>query len=445
MFCILKINTNNVFLKIIYLQYMFFKIFSILNIIFFTFSCKTLKQPVEAKATTISIPIAGNGFVTEGSEFPRKVISKNGLTYWFDAYRVISVYFKTTQIGQLNVAIKAKVQTGNSQIKVTINGSPFKLKLSENTFKNYNVGTIEVKNPGYVKVDLQGITKTGNYFADVSDLVISGSATDSTVYFASDPKNYYWSRRGPSCHLNYTTPSEDKAYFYSELTVPAGEDKIGSYFMANGFGEGYMGIQVNSKTERRVLFSVWDPEDGKGFTSLIKKSADVVAQQFGGEGTGGQSYLVYNWHPNTTYKFLTKGEPDGEGNTIYTAWFFAPEIGTWQLIASWKRPATNKYLTNFHGFLENFEPENGYMGRKAFWGNQWVKLAKGNWVQVTECKFTVDATAKNLQRMDYKGGSENGQFFMQNGGFFNDNIVPGTFFNIPPNGLTPQVDFTKLP
>jgi hypothetical protein len=44
-----------------------------------------------------------------------------------------------------------------------------------------------------------------------------------------------------------------------EITVPVGQDPIGSYFMANGFGEGYFGFQVNSKTERRVLFSVWSP------------------------------------------------------------------------------------------------------------------------------------------------------------------------------------------
>ncbi len=34
---------------------------------------------------------------------------------------------------------------------------------------------------------------------------------------------------------------------------------IGSYFMANGFGQGYFGIQVNSASERRILFSVWSP------------------------------------------------------------------------------------------------------------------------------------------------------------------------------------------
>ena len=59
-----------------------------------------------------------------------------------------------------------------------------------------------------------------------------------------------WSRRGPSCHLGYTLPTnEDINYFYNEVTIPKGEDKIGSYFMANGFGEGYFGMQVNSETK----------------------------------------------------------------------------------------------------------------------------------------------------------------------------------------------------
>ena len=29
--------------------------------------------------------------------------------------------------------------------------------------------------------------------------------------------------------------------------------------MANGFGEGYFGMQVNGPSERRVLFSIWSP------------------------------------------------------------------------------------------------------------------------------------------------------------------------------------------
>ena len=92
-------------------------------------------------------------------------------------------------------------------------------------------------------------------------------------------------------------------WFYNEITVPAGNDVIGSYFMADGFKEGYFGMQVNSPTERHILFSVWSPfqtddpasipEDKK--IILLKKGANVHAGEFGNEGSGGQSYLNYNW------------------------------------------------------------------------------------------------------------------------------------------------------
>src|SRR3546814_14463863 len=71
---------------------------------------------------------------------------------------------------------------------------------------------------------------------------------------------WYWGRRGPSVHLNYELPPETNAeLFYNEVTVPPNADVEGSFFMACGFGEGYFGFQVNSDTERRVLFSVWSP------------------------------------------------------------------------------------------------------------------------------------------------------------------------------------------
>ena len=402
----------------------------------------TPPQP-EPPATTIAVPLAGNGYITQAMAGASEKITGNGLSNWSDAGSVVSTYFWLGQTGQLSVAIKAKLPSGNSSLKVSVNGTPFTLNLSGSQYKTYFAGTVNITTTGYVKVDLQGISKTGTYFADVSDLLIGGSATTANVVFANDPQNFYWSRRGPSCHLGYTTPAGDKEYFYSELTVPAGEDKIGSYFMANGFGEGYMGIQVNSATERRVLFSVWDPSTGQ--TTLIKKGTDVTAGRFGGEGTGGQSYMLFNWQAGTTYKFLTRGKPDGTGNTVYTSWFFAPEVGNWKLIAVWTRPNTNKYLTGFHGFLENFYPEQGYRQRKAHWSNQWVRLANGAWSEVTEFKFTVDATGTNKQRLDYAGGTENGKFFLQMGGFFTDNINPATLFTRAPTGLQPNIDLNALP
>jgi len=70
----------------------------------------------------------------------------------------------------------------------------------------------------------------------------------------------HWCRRGPTATLwhKYAKNIEVK-YWYSELKVPKGQDTSGAYFMANGFNVGYLGMQVNTATERRVLFSVWSP------------------------------------------------------------------------------------------------------------------------------------------------------------------------------------------
>lgn len=402
-----------------------------------------IAAPVQTPLTPFSIPLAGNAYVTRSAQGETAIINKNGLTRWSENGSIISVYFKLEQAGALDLSIRSRAINGGSVLQMSANGVSFHLNISKGEWKEYHAGTITISSPGYLKVDLQGIQKNNRYFAEVSDILIGGTATDGGTIFADDPENFYWSRRGPSCHLSYTIPQEDKEYFYSELTVPVGEDKMSSYFMANGFGEGYMGIQVNSPMERRVLFSVWDSDSGK--TTLIKKGDEVIAQEFGGEGTGGQSYLIFNWKAGNTYKFLTRGKPDGTGNTIYSAWFFAPETGNWKLIASWKRPHINTYLTRFHGFLENFNPKEGYQKRKAYWTNQWVRLKNGQWKEITEFTFSVDATGKNKQRQDYAGGVDDGKFFLQMDGFFNDNTIPGTRFTRPASGKPPVINFEKLP
>lgn len=390
-----------------------------------------------------AIPLGGNAFVTQKGKSSTPKITTQGLKNWSDSMSIISIFFRVERSGELHLGIRSETVPGEATIKLSVGKEVFVVDLSKGVNKTDFAGSVSVANPGYVRVDLQGIKRTGTFFANISDLLIGGAASEGSVIFANDPENFYWSRRGPSCHLNYSTPDEDKEYFYSELTVPKGEDKLGSYFMANGFGEGYMGIQVNSATERRILFSVWDPDNGK--TTLIKKGTGVHAGGFGGEGTGGQSYLVFNWKAGVTYKFLTRGQPDNKGNTIYTSWFFDPDRDSWKLIASWKRPNTHTWLTRFHGFLENFIPNEGYQERKALWGNQWVRLANGNWVEVTECKFTIDATGRNKQRMDYAGGIENNRFFLRMGGFFNETVLPDTKFSKARSQKPPGINLNNLP
>ena len=179
---------------------------------------------------------------------------------------------------------------------------------------------------------------------------------------------------------------------------------------------------------------------------MLKKGSIVHTGEFGSEGSGGQSYLLYNWKAGNTYRFLVQAKPDGNGNTVYTAWFYAPENYSWQLIASFSRPKTNTYLKHLYSFLENFEPENGTITRKVYFNNAWIADDKGNWTVLNKAHFTIDNTGAKGYRMDYAGGVENGSFFLKNCGFFN-NYTPRNLLLQLPSGSSkkPEVDLGRLP
>ena len=160
----------------------------------------------------------------------------------------------------INVSLRIKPQEERSRIKVKIGNTEEKVTLKKNTAGEIEVGDFKFA-PGYQKIELSGLSKSGDQFARITDIILRSEEEIDPKYVRNNDNNsFYWGRRGPSVHLNYSVPEgKDYQWFYNEVTVPEGEDARGSYFMANGFAEGYFGFQVNSDTERRILFSVWSP------------------------------------------------------------------------------------------------------------------------------------------------------------------------------------------
>jgi hypothetical protein len=401
---------------------------------------------------TKKIPLGGNSYVrVRGTS---EYVSDTGFQAWTSTKSVFSTYFRVNTEGNLRLYLEYSASTGNSNIEVACKDKMFSLALSQlRTGKDtvVYIGTLDKCEVGYIRVDFQGKTRHGKTFAAPSALLVNGEATKDMNYVGDF--SYYWGRRGPSVHMGYTIPGGETAeWFYNEVTVPAGFDPVGSYFMANGFNEGYFGMQVNSATERRILFSVWSPantDDANRIAPedqvlLMRKGPGVNTGSFGNEGSGGQSYLVYNWTAGNTYKFLNRIRPISDGYTEYTAYFYASETGKWRLIAQWKRPKIQTYYKGAHSFLENFNNTTGHITRKAYYRNQWVYTASGRWVELLNGKFTVDATGRPGWRMDYKGGTEGNGFFLQNCGFFNDYIVPDTPFQREATGTSPDVNWDEL-
>lgn len=415
-----------------------------------------LLSPVVAAARDWSIPVAGNVFRIDSTS-GRNGIERDGSLSLRDTTSVYSIYFRVDRPAVLDLAVKALATDEVGTLMAKIDTQEMPVEIMSNEFASHALGQVNVDKAGYVRVDVQMTRLVGRGDLQVRELLVSSDTKDLAVDFVknNDGNMFYWGRRGPSVHLRYEVPKDSTIeYSYSEITVPEGQDPIGSYYMANGFGEGYFGIQVNGPEERRVLFSVWSPfstDDPKAIPEdqriiALGRGPEVKIGEFGNEGSGGQSYLIYPWKAGKTYRFLTQVKPDGEGNTVYTSWFGDKEADEWRLIASFQRPKTNTHLRGFHSFLESFDPSLGHIGRKGLYGNVWVRDLEGQWHECVKARFSVDATGSGRHRLDFTGGAEGASFFMQNCGFFDETGRPGDVFTRESTeGQKPEIDLSALP
>lgn len=414
-------------------------------------SCTPQPEVFTLEELPIAIPTKGNTWIEGLNSSQDRELLNNGVKEWNPSDGSAKTYFYTESTGEINIGLMAKASDATS-LNVTFNGRTQKINISNSELNLVSIGSFNIEKAGYHTLEISGIDNA-SATVDISEVRIGGAVTESTVYFAKE--DFYWGRRGPSVHLTYQVPesASDVLYYYNEIEVPEGEDVLGSYFMANGFAEGYFGIQVNGAEERRILFSVWSPfktDNPKDIPEnqrikMLKKGEGVYTGEFGNEGSGGQSYRKYMWKAGMKYRFLLKAKPAGNNSTDYTAYFFAPEIGKWELIASFRRPKTDTYVKRPHSFLENFHTETGNQTRKGLYTNQWVYDTNGQWHEMTTAKFTADATARKESRMDYAGGAEGTAFFMKNCGFFTGWTPIDTMIERKPLGIAPKIDFSLLP
>lgn len=406
-----------------------------------------LALPTVARNESI-VTLSGNAYITSGYT---AFIDEHqcAIRNWNDKKTVISFYFRTEKSGNMNIALQAK---GNSNIEVSLLDKKKTVTLESDDLSRIELGTFKVKNPGYIKMDIRGVKiNKGSDFGSVAAVLVGGDVYP--VVCVSQDFSTHFGRRGPSVHLNYNLPNENIEWFYNEVVVPEEGDIPSSYYMACGFGEGYFGMQNNSPHKRRILFSVWSPyvtdnpseiPDSLRVT-LVKKGDRTIINDFGNEGSGGQSYMHYDWKQGERCRFLMGVKPDGQGNTVYTAYFFDNAKGKWSLVASFRRPKISTWYTHAYSFLENFNPMMGYINRKAYYGNQWARTTDGRWLPITKASFTCDATGRQKMRQDYTGGLDGDRFFLSMGGFFDEYMTHGTPFERTGNtAVAPDIDFSTL-
>ncbi|CAG7824911.1 unnamed protein product [Allacma fusca] len=396
-------------------------------------------------STAIGIPVCGNAFVTAVNDPDCKLeVTGDGISNWDSSTSVWSVFFRVSAVDQIFIALRLRVPNSSAFLVSGSNGNgngQYSVNIERPEGEEYQivpVGIFPITSPGYVRLDFEGLERSGAIFADVSHVLLTYQNVNNRIVY-NLAEDSYFGRRGPSVHLWFSTPNTEIEYFYNEVTVPEGFDQIGLYAMATGFTGGYFGMQVNSSTERRILFSVWSeynsddpsqvPKDYK--VVLLRAGPDVQVREFGDEGCGAQSYFQYNWKSGRTYKFLVFGKPLNSNNTIYGAWFKESEETSWRLIAIFLKPKISSYLTGLYSFLENFEPDQGFLERRALFGNQLAIDSSGVWYPLVTAAFTGDATSKT-GRWDFAGGIYNNNlkqvFYLRHCGFFSDFVPTGQIF-----------------
>ena len=365
---------------------------------------------------------------------------EHGVTGWKDAKEKVVWYGKFNTPGKLTVRLNLRLPAlATSKLRLIVGKQILTADITGDASPSpitVLFGVVDIAAPGYQRFELQGLEKSGSMFGDIEGLVLSGTAVQNAHF------NTIAEQRGaPSVHLSYPTSKDAKVeWFYNEVTAKT--DPLWSYYMACGWHRGYFGMQVNSPTERRIIFSVWDSggeakdrskvgDDNR--VKLLAKGKGVFADSFGNEGTGGHSHLVYNWKTGQTYCFLVAAQPDGTA-TIYTGWFYFPETKQWGIIARFRAPKDSSYLRGLYSFDEDWNSANGQKKRLAEFGRQWIKTADGHWTELTHAIFTH--TGKN-SRTDYDAGAIGNRFYLTGGGYQDGSVKYRDPVERPTSGKPP--------
>ena len=227
----------------------------------------------------------------------------------------------------------------------------------------------------------------------------------------ADRYSDYWApenmakRQCTSVHLGYLPSIPSHTAAYQEVVVE--KSAPGTYFAANNFSCGYIGVQeLMEKTEdgtrhvRKAIFSIWDAKDSgdnphaapeEERAKLVQKGRLVTTRRFGGEGTGGNSMRDFDWKEGEVIRTLVIERPDGEDFRQIAGYIWDPETKQWELLSCWRIQALSRGLGGGCGFVEDFcrNVESKKHERRATFGPAWRWDGK-QWSAATEFRFTKD-------------------------------------------------------
>ena len=402
----------------------------------------------------ISIPMQGT---ISGDDWKLGVTEK--LTNWSNK-NAHAAYYINTPAGRVNLKMNITVKKNSTmrfRMRVYDTDVPDSL-IAENIICFNGKGsaqtipaiTFDLGKKGYHKYDLEclwGNTSITSLNKWILDLEGSAEPFHSTRKMAPSLHIMGWSSTNPKCP---TGQAFDWAY--EEVMIPGGDSIVdATYIMSLGVLAGYMGIQVgNNGTHRTVLFSQWDSGDTDIDPNLpdhlrstaVDVGEGVVAQRFGAEGTGVQSFLSNGayWefgkyvqfishcrNELATYEIKENGQTvtKQQRNMLVSAWFNAQDEKGWQYISTLRVANRNGYIDSWYSFVEDFSGAFGQRKHIGYFRNGFAKERSGNkkWYHMNKISFGHNngGTHVGARNDIYQDVDPNDKYawVMVSGGFFN--------------------------
>jgi hypothetical protein len=377
-----------------------------------------------------------------------RISQRGGVTHWNNPEIKVVWFGEFKQTGEITAKLSLRLPAeAESKLRLIVSGQAREasVKGAGDALVIADFGPFSLGETGYQSFALASLNERGKPFGELEALLLDGPAMADAHFNLKERRN------AASVHLAYPVPAGiNVSAFYCEVT--AVDDPVTTFYMACGWHRGYFGMQVNSLTERRIIFSVWDSGNetvdrdkvaNENRVKLMGKGDGVYTGDFGNEGTGGHSHLKYVWKTGETQKFIVTAQPTNETFTIFSGYYFHPDKQEWMLISSWKAPKEGGWLRGLHSFSENFWGSTGHIRRKALYGNQWLRTPAGQWIELTTASFSHDPTGRQ-DRRDRFMGVEDGKFFLSHGGFVPGFTPYGEKLSRSPVGAAPVVELPPL-
>ncbi|MDO4400962.1 MAG: Ig-like domain-containing protein [Coriobacteriia bacterium] len=163
-------------------------------------------------------------------------------------------------------------------------------------------------------------------------------------------------------------------------------------------GLGYAGFQVLGDGSKVAIMSIWKiyVTDSSGNTSVINAkrtypSNPRVGGSFGGEGTGVQTIVNYDWKAGRTYRALIQCGQTSAGNCELFFWVCDLTTGVWTELVAYDLGYGSTYINDVCCFSENFLVDYAANIRTVEWSNFRVNSrATGSWVAAKSATMSCD-------------------------------------------------------